>query len=89
MALKTTIPLMAMLQEMKDLGFPVGSGDKHIGCELFQDNNGALAIASMPKVRPRTKHINNKYFHFLDHTSQDDGRYKFTKIDTAEQPADT
>jgi hypothetical protein len=69
MALKTTIPLMAMLQEMKDLGFPVGSGDKHICCELFKDNNGALAIALMPKVRPGTKHINNKYFHFLDHTS--------------------
>jgi hypothetical protein len=50
MALKTTIPLMAMLQEMKDFGFPVGSGNKDIHCELFEDNNGALAIASMPKV---------------------------------------
>lgn len=88
MALKTTIPLMAMLQEMKDLGFLVGSGDKEIHCELFKDNNGALAIVSMPKVRPRTKHINNKYFHFLNHTSQDDGRYTFTKINTLEQPAD-
>jgi hypothetical protein len=69
MALKTTIPMMAMLQEMKDLGFPVGSGDKALHCELFEDNSGALAIASMPKVRPQTKHINDKYFHFLNRTS--------------------
>jgi hypothetical protein len=67
--LKTTIPMMAMMQEMMELGFPVESGDKALHCELFEDNSGALAIASMPKVRPRTKHINNKYFHFLDHTS--------------------
>jgi hypothetical protein len=69
MALKTTIPMMAMLQEMTELGFPVGSGGKALHCELFEDNSGALAIAFMLKVRPRTKHINNKYFHFLDHTS--------------------
>jgi hypothetical protein len=51
---------MAMLQEMDELGFPVGNRNKHINCKLFEDNNGALAIASMPKTRPRTKHINNK-----------------------------
>ena len=88
MALKTTIPMMAMLQEMTDLGFEVGNGTKTLHCELFEDNNGALAIASMPRVRPRTKHINNKYFHFLDHTSRDDAKYTFTKIDTQDQPAD-
>ncbi|MGL5934409.1 MAG: Ty1/Copia family ribonuclease HI, partial [Cetobacterium sp.] len=88
MALKTTIPMMDMLQEMTDLGFDVGNGTKTLHCELFEDNNGALAIASMPRVRPQTKHINNKYFHFLDHTSRDDAKYTFTKIDTQDQPAD-
>ena len=88
MALKTAIQLMELLREMYELGFPVGDREKQILCTLFEDNNGALAIASMPRVRPRTKHINNKYFHFLDHTSREDSNYTFSKIDTQEQPAD-
>jgi hypothetical protein len=88
MALKTAIPLMELLREMDELGFPVGNRDKQIHCTLFEDNNGALAIATLPKTRPRTKHINNRYFHFVDHTSRVDSNYSFKKIDTADQPAD-
>jgi hypothetical protein len=61
MVLKTTIPLMALLQEMDELGFPVGDRNKGVHCKIFEDKNGAPAIASMPKTRPRTKHI-NKFF---------------------------
>jgi hypothetical protein len=88
MALKTAIPLMELLREMHELGFPVGNREKQIHCTLFEDNNGALAIATLPKTRPRTKHINNRYFHFVDHTSRVDSNDTFKKIDTAEQPAD-
>ena len=59
-----------------------------IHCKAFEDNNGALAIAKVPKMRPRTKHINLKYFHFLEYTSRDDAPFSFEKIDTEEQPAD-
>jgi hypothetical protein len=87
MALKPTIQLTAVLQEMKERGFPVGHGDKKIHCELFKDNSGALTIASMPMVRPSTRHINIKYFHFLEHTSSEVSRYTFSKIDMLDQPA--
>ena len=33
-------------------------------CKAFEDNNGALHLASAPQMRPRTKHINIKYHHF-------------------------
>ena len=53
-----------------------------------EDNNGALAIAKVPKMHPRTKHINLKHFHFLECALRDDTPFSFEKIDTEEQPAD-
>jgi hypothetical protein len=88
MSLKTAIPLMNLFNEMNDLGFLPRAAGKNIHCELFEDNSGALAIAKLPKVRPRTKHINNKYFHFVEHTTKEASFYSFHKIDTVEQPAD-
>ena len=35
-----------------------------VKCTLFEDNNGALKLATAPKMRPRTKHIALKYHHF-------------------------
>ena len=87
-ALRTAIPLQHILNEMKELGFDIHPEGPVIHSEAFEDNNGALAVARVPKMRPRTKHINNKYFHFLEYTSRDDAPFKFTKIDTKDQPAD-
>ena len=87
-ALRTTIPLQRILNEMKELGFDISLEGPRIHCTAFEDNNGALAIAKVPKMRPRTKHINNKYFHFVEYTSRDDAPFEFQKIDTTEQPAD-
>jgi len=33
---------------------------------LFEDNEGALALARCPKMRPRTKHLCLKYHHFRE-----------------------
>jgi hypothetical protein len=55
-------------------------------CKLFEDNNGALIMATSPKIRPRTKHINIKYHHFREaiHT----GKVTIHKISTDKQQAD-
>jgi hypothetical protein len=87
-ALRTAIPLQNILTEMKELGFDIVPDAPVISCKVFEDNNGALTIASVPKMRPRTKHINTKYFHFLEYTSRKDSPYEFRKVDTKEQPAD-
>ena len=59
-----------------------------VHCKAFEDNNGALAIAKVPRMRPRTKHINTKYFHFVEYTTRDDAPFDFERIDTEDQPAD-
>ena len=87
-ALRVAIPLHNMLKEMKTLGFDIAPPGPVIKCTAFEDNNGALTIASVPRMRPRTKHINVKYFHFLEYTSRKDSNFDFIKIDTSEQPSD-
>jgi hypothetical protein len=44
---------------MKERGFPVPSANAQVHCQVFEDNSGALKIATNPKYHPRTKHINN------------------------------
>jgi hypothetical protein len=35
-----------------------------IKCKIFEDNVGAVEMANVPKMRPRTKHLNIKYHFF-------------------------
>ena len=84
--LRTAIPLQ--LNEMKQRGFNICPEGPLVHCKAFEDNNGALAIASVPRMRPRTKHINNKYFHFMEYTSREDAPFSFEPINTEDQPAD-
>ena len=86
MGLRSAIPIMRMLQEMKQFGFDVHPNIPEIHCKVFEDNQGALEIAKVPKMRPRTKHINCKYFHFTSYVET--GSIKLQHISTLEQPAD-
>ena len=38
-----------------------------VDCRVFEDNIRAKTIATMPRFQPRTKHINIKYWHFIEH----------------------
>ena len=87
--LRKAIPLQHMLNEMKQkFGFDIVPAGPVVHCKAFEDNNGALAIAKVPRMRPRTKHINTKYFHFVEYTTRDDAPFDFERIDTEDQPAD-
>jgi hypothetical protein len=55
-------------------------------CTAFEDNNGAIALATAEKLRPRAKHINLKYHHFKYHVTK--GKITIAKIDTEKQLAD-
>ena len=85
---QTAIPILCILTEMRELGFPVLPHHSAIHNSSFIDNSGALAIAQLPKTCPRTKHINAKYFQFLHHTQGKGAPYSFHHIGTDEQPAD-
>ena len=76
---------MQLLKEFSET-FSLDSKQPTIKCTLFEDNNGAIELATAPKMRPRTKHIALKYHHFREHVRN--GTVKIQRIDTAEQIAD-
>ena len=58
---------------------------------VFEDNNGALGLATSPKLTLQTKHIAVKYHFFRSYISNKEGdnkRVKIQRIDTKEQIAD-
>ena len=54
---------------------------------VFEDNNGALGLATAPKLTPRTKHIAVKYHFFKEHVGKEKG-IDIIKIESAIQKAD-
>jgi hypothetical protein len=83
---RTTIPLMELVKQLKAHGIKVGYTKPKVHCEVFDDNTRAIEIAQVPKMRPRTKHINIKYFHFCDYVER--GEIAISKIATEDQPSD-
>jgi hypothetical protein len=63
-ALRDVITVMNLPQEMREQNFKVVCIQPYVYCKVFEDNPGALEIARLPKLRPRTKHINVCYHHF-------------------------
>jgi len=58
--------MMELVKELKAVGFNMFSTKPTVHCRVFEDNSGALEIAIVPKMKPRTKHISIKYHHFKD-----------------------
>jgi Reverse transcriptase (RNA-dependent DNA polymerase) len=85
-ALRETIPIMEILKEMQGLGFDVTATQPTVRCKVFEDNTGALEMATVHKLRPRTKHINIKYHHFRSHV--DDGSIVIKYIPSNDNVAD-
>ena len=52
-------------------------------CKAFEDDTGAIYIAHLPKIRPRTKHINVVFHHFLQYVRK--GRIHIQKVSTNDQ----
>ena len=65
-ALRDVIPAMDFLEELKEKGILEKVTTPEIKCIAFEDNSGALEIANVHKMRPRTKHINIRYHHFRE-----------------------
>jgi hypothetical protein len=85
-ALRETIPLMKLVKEFKEeLLLPMATTPV-VHCKAFEDNTGALELAKVPKMRPRTKHINTKYHHFRKYVA--DGLIRVVQVSTADQIAD-
>ena len=80
------IPTQELLQEIaQSFNFHIPR-QTQIHCDIYEDNNGALELATTLKMRPRTKHIGVCYHHFR--TKLQDGSLRMHPIDTKEQIAD-
>ena len=66
-SLREVIPLMGILKEATEHRVRINNLPPRIHCTVFEDNSGALELARLPKMRPRTKHINQSYHHFREH----------------------
>ena len=63
---------MGMLKEARENGINVKDIPRKVHCTVFEDNSGALELARLPKIRPRTKHINQAFHHFREHVERGD-----------------
>ena len=85
-ALREVIPIMGLLQEMREQDFKVLCTKPYVSCKAFEDNSGTLELARLPKLCPRTEHINVYYHHFCEHVQK--GLIKIFPVDTKDQIAD-
>ncbi len=78
--------LMGLMSEVKERMVPGTVDIPTIKCKMFEDNEGAKAMATVHKMRPRTKHINGRMHHFRSAVSA--GKLIIESIDTSNQLAD-
>jgi hypothetical protein len=86
-AMRELIPMQSFLQEIGQRLNLKFTKNTMLHSTVFEDNNGALSLATAPKITPRTKHIAVKYHHFREHIGDDKG-IQIVKVDTTEQKAD-
>jgi hypothetical protein len=87
--MREVLPLIEILDEIKDNIKGIGDVIPEVHCKVFEDSSGALEVATSakhPKMRPRTKHINNKNHHFTESVLS--GKVKILSVSTKEMLAD-
>ena len=77
--------MTSLIEELHDV-LKIEGKQPVVRCKVFEDNNGSLELANAPKMRPRTKHILQKYHDFRKAVK--DGKVRIVAIDTKEQIAD-
>ena len=86
MSMRTLLPLRSLLVEITNgLKLPPDFTST-ISCSVFEDNNGALLLATKQRITNRTKYFLVKWHFFWSYVR--DGTVKVHKIDTQSQRAD-
>ena len=84
-SLREVIPLMTLLEEIHKV-FPLHIETPNFVCNVHEDNQSAIVMATTQKFTPRTKHIALKFHHFRSYVKS--GRVKVSYCRTTEQKAD-
>ena len=72
---------LRVLPEAREHGLQVDYLPPKVHCTVFEDNSGGLELARLPKIRPRTKHINQSYHHFREHVECQEVSIQATPMD--------
>ena len=85
-SLRSVLPLRTLLAEViAGINLPPDIPTT-MACRVFEDNNGALLLATQQKITNRTKYFRVKWHHFWQHVR--DRTIDIQKICTTEQRAD-
>jgi hypothetical protein len=91
-SLREVIYLMNLSDELRKHEVPICEKQPVVKCKVYEDNVGAIELAKMPKLRPRTKHIGIQYHHFRTWTAKglngESPRIQVEYITTEYQQAD-
>jgi len=91
-ACREVIYLMNLLDELQENGVILTTELPTISCQVFEDNAGAIELAKLPKLRPRTKHLAIQYHHFRSWTTRglngEEPKIKINYVSTDQQEAD-
>jgi hypothetical protein len=85
-AMKTLIPIRGMIVELIGFLNVPRSISSSLHCTVFEDNNGALLLATNQRLTSRTKYFHVKWHFFWSHITS--GDIVVLKIDTHHQRAD-
>ncbi len=85
-AAREAIPLVNLAKEATNRNIIPTANPPTIKCKMFEDNQGAVEMANVPKMRPRTKHLNIKYHFFRQFV--EDGTLQVGHIPGEDQMAD-
>ena len=89
---KTMVQVIALKNLIEELitGLSLRGMKATIRATVFEDNNGALLLATKQRITSRTKYFLSSWHHFWSHVSQDegkDGKVVIVKINTSMQGA--
>mgnify|MGYP003546497441 FL=1 len=85
-SMRELLPLRALVKEMATAMAFNQTFAIRTHSTVFEDNNGALILASSPRMTPRSKHIAVKYHFFRSHVAS--GDIRICKINSEDQKAD-
>ena len=88
-ATRELIYLLRIVKEAKEIAqLDLRLTNSRIICRVYEDNQGTIAIAKEYRVRPRTKHINVKYWHFAQFMKKHKDIIRIHWIQSEDQIAD-
>ena len=94
-ALSTAMREMLPLKRLVKLVAKTVTGDENVKMvtksDVFEDNNGALTVATLPRITPQSKFFAVKLHFFKEHVKTDgnpNGEIDIQKVDAKDQLAD-